>query len=139
MTKIAMYAIFFNKKYRFVGQLMQGRFQAETIEDDRYFLALNRYIHLNPVKAGIVPHPKDYQWSSYNAYMEGIKPSPADTDKTLGYFPAPKISRFEQFTIGGLSTDNSSEYSLPNQLELDDDVEDDISDTEQVKECEEVQ
>ena len=68
------YAIFFNKKYRFVGQLMQGRFRAEVVEDDRYFLALNRYIHLNPVEAGIVLHPKDYQWSSYNAYVEGIFP-----------------------------------------------------------------
>ena len=127
------YAIFFNKKYRFVGQLMQGRFQAEAIEDDRYFLALNRYIHLNPVKASIVPHPRDYQWSSYNVYMEGIEPSPVDTVKTLGYFTAPKISRFEQFTVGGLSADNTSEFSLPKKLELDDDAEEEIPDSEQVK------
>lgn len=117
------YAIFFNKKYHFVGQLMQGRFQAEAIEDDRYFLALNRYIHLNPVKAGIVSHPKDYPWSSYNVYIEGIKPSPVDTKKTLSYFTAPKVSRFEQFTVGGQAADNTIDYSLPKRLELDDDKE----------------
>ena len=127
------YAIFFNKKYRFVGQLMQGRFQAEVIEDDRYFLALNRYIHLNPVKASIALHPKDYQWSSYNVYMEGIEPSPVDTVKTLGYFNDPKISRFEQFTVGGLLADNTNEFSLPKTLELDDDTEEEITDTEPVK------
>lgn len=127
------YAIFFNKKYRFVGQLMQGRFQAEAIEDDRYYLALNRYIHLNPVKAGIVPHPRDYQWSSYNVYMEGIKPSPVDIVKTLGYFTDPKITRFEQFTVGGLLADNTSDFCLPKKLELDDDAEEEIIDTEQVK------
>ena len=127
------YVIFFNKKYRFVGQLMQGRFQAEVIEDDRYFLALNRYIHLNPVKASIVPHPRDYQWSSYNVYMEGIKPSLVDTAKTLGYFSAPKISRFEQFTVGGLSADNTTEFSLPKKLEMDDDAEEEIPDSEQMK------
>lgn len=132
------YAIFFNKKYRFVGQLMQGRFQAETIEDDRYFLALNRYIHLNPVKAGIVPHPKDYPWSSYKAYVEGIKPSLADIDKILDYFTAPKISKFEQFTVGGLATDNSSEFSLPKALELDDDAEEEILDSEPMNGSKEV-
>ena len=113
------YAIFFNHKYHFTGQLMQGRFQAEVIEDDRYFLALNRYIHLNPVKAGIVSHPKHYQWSSYNAYMMGIEPSPVDTAKILNYFNAPKISEFEQFTVGGLPEDNTIDFCLPKKLEMD--------------------
>ena len=86
---------------------MQGRFQAELIEDDRYFLALNRYIHINPVKAGIVPPPKDYQWSSYNVYMEGIEPSPTETVKTLSYLSDLKITRFGQFTVEGLPMDNT--------------------------------
>ncbi|WP_242860149.1 hypothetical protein [Desulfosporosinus sp. I2] len=64
---------------------------AEVIEDDQYFLALNRYIHLNPVKAGIVLNPRDYQWSSYRAYIEGTSPSPVDTAKTLCYFSDPKL------------------------------------------------
>ena len=83
--------------------------------------------------ASIVSHPRDYQWSSYNVYMEGIEPSPVETAKTLGYFTAPKISRFEQFTVGGLSADNTSEFSLPKKLELDDDAEEEIPDSEQVK------
>ncbi|KLU60287.1 transposase IS200 like protein [Peptococcaceae bacterium CEB3] len=134
------YAIFFNRKYRFVGQLMQGRFRAEAIQDERYFLALNRYIHLNPVKAGIVLHPRDYRWSSYNAYLESNSVSAVDTEKTLGYFPEPKISRFEQFTVAGLTTGPSHVSSLPSRLQLEDDgVEDNCPKDQQVETCEEVQ
>ncbi|MDA8227495.1 MAG: hypothetical protein M0T74_07290 [Desulfitobacterium hafniense] len=77
------YAIYFNKKYPFIGQLMQGRFRSEIIDDDQYFLAINQYIHLNPVKAGMVAHPKEYHWSSFNSYMRGLLPSLVDTAKTL--------------------------------------------------------
>ena len=133
------YAIFFNKKYRFVGQLMQGRFRAEVVEDDRYFLALNRYIHLNPVEAGIVLHPKDYQWSSYNAYVEGVSPFLVDTEKTLGYFPYPKISKFEMFTVAGLTEAPSNVLALPLRLQLDDSTEEESSGGEQVETCGEVQ
>lgn len=127
------YAIFFNKKYRFVGQLMQGRFRAEVVEDDRYFLALNRYIHLNPVEAGIVLRPEDYRWSSYNAYVENISPFLVDTEKTLSYFPHPKISKFEMFTVAGLTADPSNAPSLPLRLQLDDSTEEENSDGEQVE------
>lgn len=127
------YAIFFNKKYRFVGQLMQGRFRAEVVEDDRYFLALNRYIHLNPVEAGIVLHPKDYRWSSYNAYVENISPFLVDTEKTLGYFSDPKISKFEMFTVAVLTADPSNVSLLPLRLQLDDYSEEESSVGEQVE------
>ncbi|HZK85447.1 MAG TPA: transposase [Desulfosporosinus sp.] len=132
------YAIFFNKKYRFVGQLMQGRFRAEVVDDDRYFLALNRYIHLNPVEAGIVLHPKDYPWSSYNAYVENSSPL-VDTEKTLGYFSDPKITKFEIFTASGLTADPSKGPSLPLSLQLDDGLEEEGLVGEQVETCEEVQ
>jgi REP element-mobilizing transposase RayT len=127
------YAIFFNKKYRFVGQLMQGRFLAEVIEDDRYFLALNRYIHLNPVKAGIVLNPRDYKWSSYNAYLGGDSPTPVDTAKTLGYFSDPIISKFELFTVRGLTADPSNVPDLPLSLQLDDGVEEESPDGEEAE------
>ena len=133
------YAIFFNKKYRFVGQLMQGRFRAEVVEDDRYFLALNRYIHLNPVEAGIVLHPKDYQWSSYNAYVEGVSPFLVDTEKTLGYFPYPKICKLEMFTVAGLTEAPSNVLALPLRLQLDDSTEEESSGGEQVETYGEVQ
>ena len=69
MKKIAgSYAYYFNKKYERVGHLFQDRFKSEAVEDEAYYLTVVRYIHQNPVKAGIT---KDcnYLWSSYLAYL----------------------------------------------------------------------
>ena len=69
------YAYYFNSKYDRVGHVFQDRFRSEPIEDDRYLLAAVRYIHNNPVKAGIVKRVGDYAWSSYGEYMESDKVS----------------------------------------------------------------
>ena len=70
MKRINMlYAIYFNKKYNFVGHLFQGRYRSELIETMPYHLGISRYIHLNPVRANIVERPALYQWSSYKTYM----------------------------------------------------------------------
>ncbi len=64
------YSHYFNKKYEREGHLFQVRFRSERIESEDYLLACIRYIHNNPVKAFIVREPSDYEWSSYNAYMD---------------------------------------------------------------------
>lgn len=51
------------------GHLFQGRYKAILIEADEYLLQLISYLHLNPVRAGMVKHPLDYQWSSHRAYL----------------------------------------------------------------------
>lgn len=51
------------------GHLFQGRFQAILVGDVAYVMALLRYIHLNPVKAGLVKDPADWRWSSHRAYL----------------------------------------------------------------------
>lgn len=53
------------------GHLFQGRYQAYLVENDTYLLTLVRYIHLNPVTAGIVKDPIDYRWSSHRHYLGG--------------------------------------------------------------------
>lgn len=111
------YSIFFNKKYRFVGQLMQGRYRAEIIDNDAYFLATGRYIHLNPVKAEIVSLPQDYLWSSFRHYITGQELSFLNQGKTLGYFPEPKRERYIEFTLKGLL--NGKTLDLPDRLQLD--------------------
>ena len=63
------YAFYFNQKNRRVGHLFQDRFKSEPIENDRYLLAVIRYVHNNPVKAGIVERPEEYAWSSYKQYI----------------------------------------------------------------------
>ena len=104
--------LFFNKKYRFVGQLMQGRFRAEIIENDEYFLAISRYIHLNPVKAGLASRAADYPWSSCQDYAAGTQDPLVFTGKTLGYFTEPRIEHYmnflEQRMVGGANIESSS-------------------------------
>lgn len=64
------YVYYFNKKYKRVGHLFQDRFKSEVVEQDSYVLSLARYIHQNPVKAGMVKKASDYNWSSYNCYLD---------------------------------------------------------------------
>ncbi len=63
------YVYYFNKKYERVGHLFQGRYRSEVIDSEQYLLACARYIHNNPVAAGLVEYPEDYYWSSYSYYL----------------------------------------------------------------------
>jgi len=63
------YAYWFNKKYERCGYLFQDRFKSETVDDHRYFSTLLRYIHRNPVVAGLSENAGDYRWSSYNEFV----------------------------------------------------------------------
>ena len=65
------YTQYFNRRHRRVGHLFQGRYKAFLIEKDAYGLALLRYIHENPVKAGVVSAPHEYEWSSDRYYRGG--------------------------------------------------------------------
>ncbi len=87
------YSYYFNRKYNRVGHLFQDRFRSEPIEDDRYFLACGRYIHNNPVKAGIVNKPEEYTWSSYNNFINYATSDGniVDREFLLGVFSEDKI------------------------------------------------
>jgi putative transposase len=65
-----------NRRHHRGGHLFQGRFKAILVDKDSYLLELARYVVLNPVRAGMVAHPRDYPWSSYRAMM-GKASSPA--------------------------------------------------------------
>ncbi len=69
------YTIYFNKRHKRYGHLFQGRYKAILVDIDNYLLELSRYIHLNPVRAGILPKPEDYRYSSM-PYYAGKKTSP---------------------------------------------------------------
>ena len=62
------YASYFNRKQRRIGHLFQGRFKSIIIDEDEYLKHLSRYIHLNPKRAKMVEHLKEYKWSSYPAF-----------------------------------------------------------------------
>lgn len=82
------YVCYFNKKYKRIGHLFQGRFKSEGVEDERYALSLVRYIHQNPLKAKMVKALKDYKWSSYSSYLdeENYFNPILDRDIILGMF-----------------------------------------------------
>jgi putative transposase len=65
------YMFYYKKRYSYNGHLWQGRYKSLIISRDEYLMACARYIELNPVKAGIVKNPKEYQYSSYNTYAYG--------------------------------------------------------------------
>lgn len=64
------YVSYFNRKYQRIGHLFQDRFRSEPVNDMEYFITLIRYIHQNPVAAGMVSNVEDYVWSSWVEYTE---------------------------------------------------------------------
>ncbi len=80
------YVYWYNQKYDRVGNLFQGRYKSEPVEDDRYFLVALRYIFQNPTKAGIVASVEDYEWCNYKEYL--IKNRMTDVDFVFGLFHA---------------------------------------------------
>ncbi|MEQ8201224.1 MAG: transposase [Syntrophomonadaceae bacterium] len=100
------YAFWYNWKYQRCGHVFQDRFKSECIEDDNYLKAVIRYIHQNPVKAGIVKLPELYRWSSCGDYYDD-KRKPIILTKTeyiLGLFgerPEKSLQEFKQFMEQG--------------------------------------
>ena len=65
------YVQYINRTYRRSGTLWEGRFKSCLAQSEDYALACYRYVELNPVRANMVTHPRDYQWSSYLANAHG--------------------------------------------------------------------
>ncbi len=66
----ASYVYWYNWKYGRSGHLFQDRYKSEPVENEQYFLTVLRYIHQNPIKAGIENDIAKYPWSSYNEYLK---------------------------------------------------------------------
>lgn len=83
----AVYTQKFNKKHYRTGHLFQGRFKALVVEKDTYLKELCRYVVLNPVRAHMVKHPREWKWSSYRATAGLEKPEPwLEVNWILGQF-----------------------------------------------------
>jgi REP element-mobilizing transposase RayT len=66
------YSKYFNGKYKRVGHVFQGRYKAVLVQDERYLLKLLRYVHQNPIRAGICKLVGDYKWNSDIYYRKNI-------------------------------------------------------------------
>ena len=101
------YAMWFNQKYGYVGHVFDSRYTSCLIENDSYFLEVNRYIHLNPVKAQMVNEPVAYDYSSYKRYMseesEDILAGIIDTGRVLSFFSHDPREQYRKFVEGRIS------------------------------------
>lgn len=91
----ASYVYWYNWKYGRRGHLYQDRFKSEVVENDSYFLTVIRYIHQNPLKAGIVKDIANYRWSSYGEYIG--KPRICDVEFALNMFSDDREEAIELF------------------------------------------
>jgi len=130
MQKIlSLYAENFNHRYDCTGHLFQGRYTACLIEDERYFLEVSRYIHLNPVKAQMVNDPAAYGYSSYGLYVsdrsaynmsraEQLIDRMLDTDRVLSAFDGDLRKGYRHFVEGRLSH-NDAEQQIQKDIRED--------------------
>ena len=78
----ASYVLWYNKKYDRVGHLFQDRFKSETVQDEKYFMTVLRYILRNPIKANLCSKANDYKYSSMSEYT-GVISGITDVDFVL--------------------------------------------------------
>src|SRR5215510_8127901 len=77
------YAQWFNRVHEKVGHVFQGRYRAIVCDSDEYLVTLARYIHLNPVRAGLVPEPGLYPYSGHRALVTGEATALLDPEPVL--------------------------------------------------------
>lgn len=100
---LARHAEFINRSYQYRGHVFGGRFWSRVCRYDEDLLATIRYIHRNPVRAGIVISPEEYPWSSHRAYL-GLAQMPWLTTRCLEFFGQDKvrsIKRYAEFVSAG--------------------------------------
>ena len=117
------YTGYFNRRHDRAGHLFQGRYKAVVVDKDAYLLELSRYVHLNPVRAGIVKGPEEYPWSSYLGYIRKSKRVQwVEYAWILSHFgPGAKAGHknYRQFVTEALGKDQDSPLSqLYGQLAL---------------------
>jgi putative transposase len=94
------YVVNYNRRHKRYGHLFQNRYKSILYEDDPYLLELTRYIHLNPLRAGIVKSIKElkkYKWSGHSAIMGHVKREWQDVDSVLLYFGKRRKSAIEKY------------------------------------------
>ena len=96
------YVYYYNRKYGRDGHLFKERFKSEPVNDMGYFLTLMRYIHQNPVKAGLVGRVADYPFSSWGEYDGRVEPAfqICDTDVVLKRTPLEELQAWVDDPLG---------------------------------------
>src|SRR4030043_1826470 len=107
------YTRYFNRKYRKVGHLFQGRYKAILCDKETYLMELVRYIHLNPVRAGVVKSPEKYPWTGHLRYLMKDRKNIVDCGMVLGQLGRSKAlarRRYRHFILEGLKEGHQEKF-----------------------------
>jgi putative transposase len=102
------YTQHYNRTHRKVGHLFQGRYKAIICDKDKYLLALVRYIHLNPVRAGLVRWPEQYPYSGHGSYLTNGTAKVVETGPVLRLLRGKKS--YEKFVLDATGEGHNEEY-----------------------------
>ncbi len=107
------YTRWINQREKRVGHLFQGRYKAILVDGDSYLLELVRYLHLNPVRAGMVSDPIEYPWSGHRAYLGEMQQPWLTTDWVLSQFSRQRAAarrRYAKFIQEGMGEGYREEF-----------------------------
>ncbi|MBS4539473.1 transposase [Clostridium sp. D2Q-11] len=100
------YAMKFNKHMDRIGHVFQDRFKSEVILNDTHLFQVIRYVHNNPVKANMIKNPSEYEWSSYNEYINKNNVICSQQKKFILGYVSNSIKKFTEFHY----QDDNNEY-----------------------------
>ena len=107
---LTSYAVYFNRKYQRSGHLFQNRYKSIVCEEEPYFLEIVRYIHLNPLRAGMVGDLEAlerYRWSGHAVLLGRVTMEGQETDTVLSRFGKSRVRAqrgYRQFIADGVAT-----------------------------------
>lgn len=112
------YVSHYNNKYKRIGHLFQERFRSEVVDSDAYLITVLRYIHQNPLKAGLVKSVDKYRWTSYHDYVN--KPYIIDVDFVLDIYSPDRGKAIELFDKYSREINNDSCLEYDDKISLSD-------------------
>lgn len=112
------YAQYFNKATGRTGHVFGERFNSKIVQVNTYGLLLSRYIHRQPLEAGLVKDPKDFPWTSYRAYLGLEKRSFLEPDVVLNQFGQGEMGfhLYEEFVLGDIENHIESDEKTKKAL-----------------------
>jgi len=111
------YAVYFNSRYKRVGYLYQNRYKSILCQEDKYLLELVRYIHLNPLRSGIVKNIEElnkYGWCGHSVIIKQNKKDWQTTEEVLSHFSkkfGEAIKRYQEFIKDGAGIGKRSDLT----------------------------
>jgi REP element-mobilizing transposase RayT len=119
------YTRHYNQRHRLMGHCFQGRYKAILCQSDAYLLELVRYLHLNPVRAGLTPTADRYRWSSHRLYLEGRGGQGVAVEVVLRHYSSSRaraVAVYRTFVEAGLPVGHRQDlYEVVGQQFLGDD------------------